>query len=102
MVGAVASQAGTPVVVGRCEQDSGHGGTQAEDRSPRRGAAVVCAGREAISADLGAESGAAGFAAAAGASPQAGGDEAGSQEPVATSSPEPGSAAEVQAVDGDR
>ena len=70
---------------------------QKTDRRAGASAGSVAAG--SVSADLGAESGRAGYAAVAGASAQAGASADASEEPVAGHGLEPGSAEEAEAVD---
>src|SRR5262249_15339288 len=92
----------TPVVAGGRGTDSGLGGAQAEDRSARRRADLALAGGRTVSADLGAQPGGTGHAAAADESTQAGTGADASEEPVAFAGVEPGSAAQAEAVDGAR
>ena len=99
LVRAVAAGVGHGAVAGGSGQDSGQGGAEAEDRPAGCGAVAAAVAGRPVSADLGAESGGAGRAAVAGASAQASAGADPDQEPVASAGIEPGSAAQVEAVE---
>src|SRR6201997_1957162 len=83
-----------------CGQNPGQRGAAAEDGPAGRGTSADADAGGSFSADLGAEPGGAGRAAVAGASSQASAGADPDQEPAAGAGHEPGSAEEVEVVDG--
>src|SRR5439155_10826128 len=96
LVRAAAGGVGSGAVAGRCGEDPGLGGTQAENGSAGRGAFASAVAGRSVSADLGAGVGGAGHAPVAGASSQASAGADAHQEPVAGTGVEPGGAEETQ------
>src|SRR6266853_160166 len=90
---------GDRAVVWGCGAGAGIGGAQAEDGPAGRGASAAFADGRPVSADLGAESGGAGFTAVAGASAQAGAGADPCEEPTAGYGAELRGAEKAQAVD---